>query len=127
MSVRGLEVYKANGHALAERALVAAYPVLAQMLGDESFSALARALWHATPPQCGDMAQWGDTLAEFVAASVQLLTEEVLLQMVRQLHAETGLSRLVMAGGVALNSVARRAKLPRSPARAAARKPATKN
>ena len=32
-----------------------------------------------------------------VAASVQLLTEEVLLQMVRQLHAETGLSRLVMA------------------------------
>lgn len=41
-----------------------------------------------------------------VAASVQLLTEEVLLQMVRQLHAQTGLSRLVMAGGVALNSVA---------------------
>lgn len=41
-----------------------------------------------------------------VAASVQLLTEEVLLQMVNQLHAQTGLERLVMAGGVALNSVA---------------------
>jgi hypothetical protein len=74
MGVRGLKVYKANGHALAERALVAAYPVLAQMLGNESFSSLARALWHATPPHCGDMAQWGDTLAEFVAASVQLHT-----------------------------------------------------
>jgi carbamoyltransferase len=50
-----------------------------------------------------------------VAASVQLLTEEVLLQMVRQLHAETGLSRLVMAGGVALNSVANGRILRESP------------
>jgi hypothetical protein len=83
MSVRGLKVYKANGHALAERALLAAYPVLAQMLGDESFSALARALWHATPPQCGDMAQWGDTLAEFVAASVQLADEPYLADVAR--------------------------------------------
>jgi hypothetical protein len=83
MGVRGLEVYKANGHALAERALVAAYPVLAQMLGDASFSALARALWHAMPPQYGDMAQWGDTLAEFVAASVQLADEPYLGDVAR--------------------------------------------
>jgi carbamoyltransferase len=41
-----------------------------------------------------------------VAASVQSLTEEVMLQMVQQLHAQTGLDRLVMAGGVGLNSVA---------------------
>ncbi len=93
MGVRGLKVYKANGHALAERALLAAYPVLAQMLGDESFSALARALWHATPPQCGDMAQWGDTLAEFVAASVQLADEPYLADVARvewALHTCTG-------------------------------------
>jgi hypothetical protein len=83
MSVRGLKVYKANGHVLAERALRAAYPVLAQMLGDESFSALARALWHATPPQYGDMAQWGDTLAEFVAASAQLADEPYLADVAR--------------------------------------------
>ena len=31
-----------------------------------------------------------------VAASVQLLTEELMLQMVNQLHAQTGLDRLVM-------------------------------
>ena len=41
-----------------------------------------------------------------VAASVQLLAEEVVLKIVRHLHAQTGLSNLVMAGGVALNSVA---------------------
>ena len=44
---RGLKAYQANGHALAERALQAAYPVVAQLLGDESFADLARALWHA--------------------------------------------------------------------------------
>jgi len=41
-----------------------------------------------------------------LAASVQVVLEEVLLQMVRALHKETGLTRLCMAGGVALNSVA---------------------
>jgi carbamoyltransferase len=34
------------------------------------------------------------------------VTEEVVLAMARQLHKETGLPRLCMAGGVALNSVA---------------------
>ena len=60
------------------RALLAAYPVLAQMLGGESFAALARALWHVRPPQCGDVAQWGDTLADFVATSPQLADEPYL-------------------------------------------------
>jgi carbamoyltransferase len=41
-----------------------------------------------------------------IAASIQLVTEETLLAMARALHAKTGLSRLCMAGGVALNSVA---------------------
>jgi carbamoyltransferase len=41
-----------------------------------------------------------------VAASVQSLTEEILLKMVNHLHDQTGLKNLVMAGGVALNSVA---------------------
>jgi carbamoyltransferase len=41
-----------------------------------------------------------------VAASVQHLVEEVLLRIVRHLHRRTGLRHLVMAGGVALNSVA---------------------
>jgi carbamoyltransferase len=41
-----------------------------------------------------------------LAASVQAVTEEVLLRMVRALIAETGLTKLCLAGGVALNSVA---------------------
>jgi carbamoyltransferase len=41
-----------------------------------------------------------------VAASIQAVTEEVMLTMARAVQRETGLSRLCMAGGVALNSVA---------------------
>lgn len=41
-----------------------------------------------------------------VAASVQLLTEEVVLRAARHVHELTGLDDLCMAGGVALNSVA---------------------
>jgi carbamoyltransferase len=41
-----------------------------------------------------------------VAASVQYLVEEILLKIATHLHARTGLQHLVMAGGVALNSVA---------------------
>jgi carbamoyltransferase len=41
-----------------------------------------------------------------IAASIQTVTEEILLRMVRALCARTGATRLCMAGGVALNSVA---------------------
>ena len=41
-----------------------------------------------------------------IAASIQLVTEEILLAMARAAHRETGLRRLCLAGGVALNSVA---------------------
>jgi carbamoyltransferase len=41
-----------------------------------------------------------------IAASIQRVTEEALLKMARYAHARTGHKNLVMAGGVALNSVA---------------------
>ncbi len=41
-----------------------------------------------------------------VAASIQAVLEEILLKMARHLHARTGLRKLCLAGGVALNSVA---------------------
>jgi carbamoyltransferase len=41
-----------------------------------------------------------------VAASIQRVTEETLLKMANYLYQRTGLKRLCMAGGVALNSVA---------------------
>jgi carbamoyltransferase len=41
-----------------------------------------------------------------MAASVQKVTEEVVLRIARNLHARTGMRHLCMAGGVALNCVA---------------------
>jgi carbamoyltransferase len=41
-----------------------------------------------------------------VAASIQRVTEETLLKMANHLYERTGIKRLCMAGGVALNSVA---------------------
>jgi len=69
---RGLMAYQANGHALAERGLHAAYPVIAQLIGSENFNALARDLWHSEPPRHGDLAQWGDALPAFLAVNEQL-------------------------------------------------------
>jgi carbamoyltransferase len=40
-----------------------------------------------------------------IAASIQKVTEEVMLRMSRHVHAETGLKNLCLAGGVALNCV----------------------
>jgi carbamoyltransferase len=62
------------------------------------FSAYAPAL-----PQGGD--GWGPGHAD-LAASVQRVVEDVLLDLARWLHARTGERRLAMAGGVALNCVA---------------------
>jgi len=41
-----------------------------------------------------------------IAASIQVVTEQLVVNMARALHEETGLDRLGLAGGVALNSVA---------------------
>jgi len=73
---------------------------------------------HFFTPTSGYPAYFGPRPADFdaeaarnqyyadVAASIQAVTEEVLLTMARAAYAETGLPRLVLAGGVALNSVA---------------------
>jgi carbamoyltransferase len=69
-------------------------------------------------PQSGFPAYFGERPADYeaqarrnqhyadVAASVQVVLEEVLLAMARAAHRETGSRRLCLAGGVALNSVA---------------------
>ncbi len=71
-SSRGLAAYRANSHALAERALGATYPVVRALVGDDSFAALARAFWHRHPPQRGDLAWWGGDLPAFLANDPQL-------------------------------------------------------
>lgn len=81
--VRGLLAYRSNAQALAERALSAAYPVLAQLIGNESLAALACAFWYAHPPQRGDVAQWGGELAGFIEAAAQLADEPYLADVAR--------------------------------------------
>lgn len=83
LAERGLLAYRTNGTALAERALTAAYPVLQQLLGEESFAPLARHFWRQAPPQCGDVAQWGAALADFIDAAPQLSSEPFLGDVAR--------------------------------------------
>ena len=50
-----------------------------------------------------------------IAASIQAVTEEIMLRCARHVHAETGMRNLCLAGGVALNCVGQRAHPARRP------------
>lgn len=68
----GLRAYRANAHAVAERALSAAFATVHALLGGEDFAQLAREFWHTHPPQRGDLGEWGDALPLFIAAHAGL-------------------------------------------------------
>ena len=80
---RGLRAYRSNAAAGAERALAAAYPTVAQLLGPEAFAAVAQWHWHADPPVSGDMAAWGSALPAFIATDPQLAGEPYLADVAR--------------------------------------------
>jgi Putative DNA-binding domain len=80
---RGLKTYQANATASAQRSLQTAYPVIAQLIGDEAFEHLARDFWAQHPPTRGDLAQWGDELAGFIASIPALQTEPYLSDVAR--------------------------------------------
>lgn len=82
-TARGLAAYQANGHAMAERSLLSAYPVVAALIGGNNFALLARDLWHRHPPQRGDLAQWGDALPGFLRHNAQLADEPYLSDVAR--------------------------------------------
>ena len=65
---RGLMAYRAHGHALAERCLAAAYPVVTQLVGEATMTSVARALWHAHPPAAGDIGEWSEALPAWLSA-----------------------------------------------------------
>ena len=66
-SLRGLEAYRVNAGAFAQRALEANYPTILLLMGEDTFAALARQLWSCCPPTRGDLAWFGETLPEFLA------------------------------------------------------------
>jgi len=73
---RGLRAYRSNGHELAHRALAGAYPVVAQLLGEENFAPLDRGLWTRHPPRRGDVAQWGAQFAQYLESLPDLSEQE---------------------------------------------------
>ena len=52
-----------------------------------------------------DLIEYNQYYAD-IAASIQLVTEELVLSLVKEAHRQTGQTNLCMAGGVALNAVA---------------------
>jgi hypothetical protein len=79
----GVMAYRGNAGAVAERALAGAFPTVAELVGDESFGALARDFWSQQPPQRGDLGEWGAALPDFIAASPQLADEAYLADVAR--------------------------------------------
>lgn len=70
---RGVEVYRANAAALAERALGAMYPTLRALLGEQDFRQLAREHWREDPPLRGDMGVWGLGLPDWIERHAGLI------------------------------------------------------
>ncbi|MDZ7813204.1 MAG: putative DNA-binding domain-containing protein [Ideonella sp.] len=66
-AMSGLRAYRANGLAVAHRALMAAYPSVAAMMGEDAMQVLARDLWWQAPPAVGDLGRWGAGLADWMA------------------------------------------------------------
>ena len=75
---RGLQTYQANAGHAALRSLQAAYPVVAQLIGDKAFAHLATDYWAKYPPVRGDLAQWGSELPVFITSIQALQTEPYL-------------------------------------------------
>lgn len=80
---RGLAAYRTNAAALAERALLATYPVVAALISADSFAPMARQFWFEHPPERGDLACWGEALPGFLAVEPQLADVPYLADVAR--------------------------------------------
>jgi hypothetical protein len=65
--VRRLALYRGNVIAAASRALQSAYPVVAEIVGDEFFAGSALAYWRDQPAEGGDLGDYGAGFAGFLA------------------------------------------------------------
>jgi len=62
-----LGLYRGNVQANAAKALKNAYPVVAKLVGDEFFDGLARAFAAVAPSTGGDLNEYGEAFADFIA------------------------------------------------------------
>jgi len=67
-SIERIALYRGNVAGAWEKALANAYPVVRALVGDEFFSALARAYGKAYPSRSGDLNRFGDGLPAFARA-----------------------------------------------------------
>ena len=105
---RGLQAYRANAGAAAERALAASCPVVRQIVGEEAFAGLARACWRQRPPTRGDLAHLADALPGFVEADPRLVDVPYLADVARL---EIALARAEAAGDAPVDPAAGLASL----------------
>lgn len=93
---RGIAAYRSHAAAQAVRSLGAAYPAVERLVGPENFEALSRLLWRERPPQGGDLAQWGSTLAAQIEDLPDLVADFPFLvdvALVEWAHAQHGHAR----------------------------------
>lgn len=63
-----LAVYRGNVYGNRTKALAAAYPIVGKIVGGDFFEAMAREYARVHPAASGDLNEYGERLAEFVAA-----------------------------------------------------------
>lgn len=80
---RRLAIYRSSLHAGQERALANAYPVLQTLVGEEFFTALARAYGASHPSLDADLNRYGGALSEFVAHFAPLAAYPYMADMAR--------------------------------------------
>lgn len=100
----GFDAYRRNAAATAERALAAAYPTVQQLLGADSFAALARTAWRCHPPTAGDLALWHGGVSALIAEAPTLACEPYLADVAEvdwAVHRATSASDAVPPTGLA--------------------------
>jgi hypothetical protein len=71
-TVSGLAAHRRHARAVAARALIATYPTVTAMLGEDAMAILAARLWQLSPPTRGDLGEWGEDLAHLLSTSDEL-------------------------------------------------------
>lgn len=66
LSLNGLQAYRTNAHATAERALRAVFPTVRELVGEQSFEHLACEHFQQHPPLRGDLGEWGERFPAWI-------------------------------------------------------------
>jgi Putative DNA-binding domain len=69
-ATQGLDAYRINAAAIAQRSLGAAFPTIDALIGAEDFEHLAHEFWRAHPPACGDLGDWGEAFPAWLETHV---------------------------------------------------------